>query len=215
MLTSFTWHTIWCFIQLTNKISFNELILNLRIKCIQFQLCVPSHGGIGRRWCVCGAAGATLKPLHLTTPPRWATYGGGRPLRKRLTIFYNMPRTCPRPSYEALITYSCLLTCFEAGSGSSVDHASGGGGGVLASLYYSERMLRQLLPNSTSMYRFIYLSTFCRHESKDHISFTPINYYNRLIAFPFDGCISKFNIKLKVIWLINCVPSEKKNSIML
>ena len=44
-----------------------------------------------------------------------------------------MPRTCPRPTLQALITYSCLLTCFDEGSGSSVDHASGGVGGVLAS----------------------------------------------------------------------------------
>ena len=27
----------------------------------------------------------------------------------------------------------CLVTCFDVGSGSSVDHASGGVGGVLAS----------------------------------------------------------------------------------
>ena len=45
-----------------------------------------------------------------------------------------MPRTCPRPSYQAIITYSCLLTCFDVGRGSFVDHASGGVGGVLASL---------------------------------------------------------------------------------
>ena len=44
-----------------------------------------------------------------------------------------MFRTCPRPSQQVLITYSCLLTCFDVGSGSSVDHASGGVGGVLAS----------------------------------------------------------------------------------
>ena len=36
-------------------------------------------------------------------------------------------------------------------SGSSVDHASGGVGGVLASLYYGERVLGQLLPSNTSM----------------------------------------------------------------
>ena len=52
-----------------------------------------------------------------------------------------MPCTCPRSPYQALITYSCLLTCFDVGSGSFVDHASGGVGhasggvgGVLASL---------------------------------------------------------------------------------
>ena len=45
-----------------------------------------------------------------------------------------MPPTCPRPSYQALITYSCLLTSFDVGSGSSVDHASGGVGGVMVSL---------------------------------------------------------------------------------
>ena len=38
------------------------------------------------------------------------------------------------PLKLTLITYSCLLTCFDAGSGSSVDHTSGGVGGVLASL---------------------------------------------------------------------------------
>ena len=44
-----------------------------------------------------------------------------------------MPRTCARSSQQALITYSCLLTCFNMGTGTSVDHASGGVGGVLAS----------------------------------------------------------------------------------
>ena len=38
---------------------------------------------------------------------------------------------------QALITYSCLLTCFDVGTGSSVDHASGGVGGVLASFTMS------------------------------------------------------------------------------
>ena len=61
-----------------------------------------------------------------------------------------MPRTCPRPSQQALITYCYLLTCFDAGSGSSVDHASGGVGGVLASLT-GERVLGELLPNNTSI----------------------------------------------------------------
>ena len=45
-----------------------------------------------------------------------------------------MLRTCSRPSYQTLITYSCLLTCFDVGSGSSFDHASGGVGGVMVSL---------------------------------------------------------------------------------
>ena len=38
-------------------------------------------------------------------------------------------------------------------SGSSVDHSSGGDGGALASLinYYGEIVMRQLLPNNTSM----------------------------------------------------------------
>ena len=44
-----------------------------------------------------------------------------------------MPRTGPRLSWQALITYSCLLTSIDVGSGSSVDHACGGVGGVLAS----------------------------------------------------------------------------------
>ena len=44
-----------------------------------------------------------------------------------------MPRTGPRTSWQALITYSCLLTSIDVGSGSSADHASGGVGGVLAS----------------------------------------------------------------------------------
>ena len=47
-----------------------------------------------------------------------------------------------------------LLTCFDVSSGSSVDHASGGVGGVLASLYYGERVLGQLLPNNTSMLKY-------------------------------------------------------------
>ena len=42
-----------------------------------------------------------------------------------------MPRTCPQPGPNYS---SCLLTCFDVGIGSSVDHASGGVGGVLASL---------------------------------------------------------------------------------
>ena len=46
---------------------------------------------------------------------------------------YNMPHTCPRSSLQATITYSYLLTYFDMDSGSSVDHASGGVGGVLVS----------------------------------------------------------------------------------
>ena len=48
--------------------------------------------------------------------------------------------------------------CFEKGSGNSVDHASGGIGGVLVFFYnwsfiysFGERVLEQLLPNNTSM----------------------------------------------------------------
>ena len=79
-----------------------------------------------------------------------------------------MHRTCPRPSQQALITYSCLLTCFIVGSGSSVDHASGqqlehsySYGGVNCwrcagfTYYYGERVSGQLLPNNTSMLKCI------------------------------------------------------------
>ena len=41
-----------------------------------------------------------------------------------------------------------LLSCFDVGSGSSVDHASGGVGFIY---YYGETVLGQLLPNNTSM----------------------------------------------------------------
>ena len=71
--------------------------------------------------------GATLKPLHLHNP---STSVGNMEVVDRLEkfdlmYFYNMTRTCPWPSWQALITYSCPLTCFDVGSGSSGDHASG------------------------------------------------------------------------------------------
>ena len=72
------------------------------------------------------------QPLH-----KHGQHGGGRPLRKHLTLIYcifiSMPPTCPRFAKQSLITYSCLFMCFDVGSGSSVDHPSGMVGGVLAS----------------------------------------------------------------------------------
>ena len=64
--------------------------------------------------------GATLKPLYTsTTPPlAWATYGGGRPLRKRLILIYCFFITClvlahgPRNRPLLLtLAYSRVLTC--------------------------------------------------------------------------------------------------------
>ena len=61
-----------------------------------------------------------------------------------------MPRTCPRSSQRAIISYSCPLTDLDVGRWSSVDHASGGVGCVMASLtniVKPEGVLLQLLPN--------------------------------------------------------------------
>ena len=55
------------------------------------------------------------------------------PVNFDLLYIYSMPYTCSRSSKHALITYFCLFAGFDVSSGSSVDHASGGVGGVLAS----------------------------------------------------------------------------------
>ena len=76
----------------------------------------------------------TLKPLHLH---KRGKQGGGRQFRKYLTLiycFYCMLRTCPRSSYQALITCSWPLACFDVDSETLVVYASGGVGGVLAAL---------------------------------------------------------------------------------
>ena len=53
------------------------------------------------------------QPLH-----KLGQHGGGQPIIIRLTLIYCIfitciVGTCPRPSEQALITYSCLLTCFD------------------------------------------------------------------------------------------------------
>ena len=80
-------------------------------------------------WCNSEVA-TPPQPLHSR-----GQHGGGRPLRKRLTLIYCILISCLYLP-TALVTgpnYFCLLKCFGVGSGSSVDHASGGVGGVLAS----------------------------------------------------------------------------------
>ena len=78
---------------------------------------------LGRRCCVrCNTEAAT-------PPQAWATWRWSTTLKTfnfDLLYFYNMPHTCPN--------YLFLPTLvFDVGSGRSVDHASGGVGGVLAS----------------------------------------------------------------------------------
>ena len=83
------------------------------------------------------------------TPPQPLHW---KPFNSDLLYFYSMPRTCSRPSQQVLITNSCLLTCFDVGSGIPVDHSSGGGRRCAGFIYYyGERVLGQLLPNNTYM----------------------------------------------------------------
>ena len=87
-----------------------------------------------RRCCVWHNTEAVTppQPLH-----KRGQHGGGRPLRKRFTLIYCIIIAClvlahgprNRPYYSLLPTL-----VFWVGSGSSVGHASGGVGGVLASL---------------------------------------------------------------------------------
>ena len=81
---------------------------------------------IRRRCCMWCNTEAATPPLALATR-------GGQPLRKCLTLVSCIFIKCLGHAM-ALITDSCLLACFNVGSGSSVDHTCGGVGGVQASL---------------------------------------------------------------------------------
>ena len=104
-----------------------------------------------RRRCCVGCNTEAATPPQTWATWRWMT--AQKTLNFDLLYFYSMPRTCPRSSYQALITYSCLLTSFDVGSGSSVDHASAG---VRAGFtyYYGEIALRDLLHNNTWLYLY-------------------------------------------------------------
>ena len=119
-----------------------------------------THGGIIKEEMLCGVQ-YWCRYISTTPPLAWATWRWSTAYKTfnfDLLYFYSMPRTCSRPSKQALIAYSCLLTCIDEGNGSSVDHASGGVGGVMASLTtrYGERVLGQLLPNNTFMVRLYF-----------------------------------------------------------
>ena len=83
-------------------------------------------------WCKPKAA-TPSQPLH-----KRGQQGGGRPLRKRLTLIYCIFITClvvgHGPLNRLLLLTLAYSRVLNVGSGSSVDHASGGVGGVLASL---------------------------------------------------------------------------------
>ena len=73
-----------------------------------------------------------------TTPPqplhKRGRHGGGRPLRNRLNLICCISITCLVLAHgpRVLLTLAYSL-CFDVSIGSSVDHASGEVGGVLAS----------------------------------------------------------------------------------
>ena len=126
------------------------------------------HGGIIKEKMLCRVQHWSLlrppQPLH-----KRGQHGGGRPLRKRLTLIYCIFIVClvhaHSPLQQAPIIYSCLLTCFDVGTGSLLTTLVEGLDVCWLHLLW---VWRQLLLNNTSK---VYIdSHFEAHIHGEHAS---------------------------------------------